>query len=246
MDLWLIYAKQIGIQPLAKICVGAFNSKISSTFDDKKKKLFTAMLEIIEEEGHKSPTKKFRYGTEKFMSFGKKMIDVAFGITENKKNKFYPSAIWRLKGKKQEESSRLKPDTIMIIDEEYFVIDSKYYQYGVSDNPKKLPQSSDISKQIVYAEILEVKHSVPSDNIFNAFIMPFNMKKNNFQIDNFCGYIGEAFGQWRSNKKTYEQIKGIVFDTKHLMHTYWQKSAEDQKLLVTCIKQSSIVRGQVQ
>ena len=72
------------------------------------------------------------------------------------------------------------------------------------------------------------------------------MKNNNFQIDNFCGYIGEAFGQWRSNEKTYEQIKGIVFDTKHLMYTYWQKSAEDQKLLVTCIKQSSIVRGQVQ
>jgi hypothetical protein len=65
-----------------------------------------------------------------------------------------------------------------------FVLDSKYYRFGATQNLNHLPDSSSVVKQLAYAQYIDNKESkIPRDvknhtnsgNIFNAFIMPANL-----------------------------------------------------------------------
>lgn len=72
--------------------------------------------------------------------------------------------------------------------------------------------------------------------MFNAFIMPYNMAKNYFDISSFVGNIGEAVGDWRRNRKYYERIQGIVMDTRYLMYHYSGKPLKEKIALAECIE----------
>lgn len=77
---------------------------------------------------------------------------------------------------------------------------------------------------------------VDNDSLFNAFIMPYNMAKNHFEIDSIVGNVGEAVGDWRSNGKNYERIQGIVMDTRYLMYHYSGKPLKEKVALAECIE----------
>lgn len=128
------------------------------------------------------------------------------------------------------------PDTIMIYNGKYYVLDAKCYRYGVTGVPDHLPNGSSINKQITYGEYLEQQLKIPLGSIFNAFIMPFNMAKNYFHIDAPVGVIGEAVGGWKGNNKPYERIQGIVMDTRYLMYHYLGKPMKDRVALADCIE----------
>lgn len=91
-------------------------------------------------------------------------------------------------------------------------------------NPDHLPNGPDTNKQITYEEYIERAKGVPSENIYNAFIMPFNRKDNIFfemgadgnpipRITDYIGNIGEAVCDWKPDPKNYERVQGIVIDT---------------------------------
>ena len=170
-----------------------------------------------------------------FVILWEKLIDKAFG--ERDKDKYFPRSKWILDYGKYKEPHPLMPDTIMIYNGKYYILDAKYYKYGWTGNPNHLPNGSSINKQITYGEFLEKYKGVDSNSLFNAFLMPYNMKENDFNLTASMGNIGEAVGEWRCNKKYYERIQGIVIDTRYLMYNYTGKAMKGKRALAECIEE---------
>lgn len=217
-----------------KTSIQIVRSKLASTYDDKKKRLFQGMKDMLEYMDEKTSDKQFYFGTDDFDHVWEKLIDRAFG--ERDKEKYFPRSRWLLDYGKYKEKHPLMPDTIMIYNDKYYILDAKCYKYGRTGIPDHLPNGSSINKQITYGEYLEKYKGVKTDSLFNAFIMPYNMEKNYFKLNSFVGNIGEAIGDWRYNKKPYERIQGIVMDTRYLMYHYSGKPLKEKVALAECIE----------
>lgn len=209
-------------------------AKLGSTNDDKKRNLFQAMKDMLKYMDEKTSDRQFYFGTDDFDHVWEKLIDRAFG--EKDKDKYFPRSRWLLSHGKYKEKRPLMPDTIMIYNGKYYILDAKCYKYGWTGIPDHLPNGSSINKQITYGEYLEKYKGVDANSLFNAFIMPYNMAKNHFKLTSVVGNIGEAVGDWRYNKKYYERIQGIVMDTRYLMYHYSGKPIKEKVALAECIE----------
>ncbi|WP_455543522.1 LlaJI family restriction endonuclease [Intestinibacter sp.] len=223
-----------GAHPDIKTSIAVVQNKLAKTNDDKKKTLFQAMKDMLEYIDESESKKQAYFGTYNFEHVWEKMIDSAFG--EKNKSEYFPRSKWLIGSKKDKINRPLMPDTIMIYDDKYYILDAKYYKYGRTNNPNHLPDGSSINKQITYGEYLEKYKKVNTDCLFNAFIMPYNRKENPFGLDSFVGNIGEAVGEWRDNKEYYERIQGIVMDVRHLMYNYSAKPKKEKEELAKCIE----------
>lgn len=223
-----------GPHPDVKTSIDIVQSKLAGTNDDKKRVLFQGMKDMLEYMDEKTSDKQFYFGTDNFDHVWEMLIDRAFG--ERDKEKYFPRSRWLLDYGKYKEKHPLMPDTIMIYNGKYYILDAKCYKYGVTGIPDHLPNGSSINKQITYGEYLEKYKGVDKNSLFNAFIMPYNMEKNYFKLKSFVGNIGEAIGDWRYNKKYYERIQGIVMDTRYLMYHYSGKPLKEKIALADCIE----------
>lgn len=226
-----------GPHPDVKSSIAIVRSKLGNTNDDKKRSLFQAMLDMLDYMDEKTSNKQFYFGTDDFDHVWEKIIDKAFG--ERDKNKYFPRSRWLLDYGKYHEKRPLMPDTIMIYNGKYYVLDAKCYKYGWTGIPGHLPNASSINKQITYGEYLEKHMGVSTDSLFNAFIMPFSKAKNYFKIDAVVGNVGEAVGDWREKGgkyEYYERIQGIVMDTRYLMYHYSGKPMKEKIALAECIE----------
>ena len=215
-------------------------SKLANTNNDNKKRLFQSMIDMLESIDEDEPDNRYHFGIEKFAKIWEGLIEDVFG-TENR-SEYYPRAHWNLLTmiRPYEPNQPLQPDSIMHPkdSENYFVLDAKYYQYGDSGLPKDLPQNADINKQITYAEYLEIGMDMDPDNIYNAFLIPFNMDGEKFPSDVPFVNIGEAVSEWKTNEKNYEKIQGILVDTKFLMNSYRSKSTKHINELAKAIEEA--------
>lgn len=196
-------------------------NKLANTFNDSEKKLFQAMIEILEKMDNYDNRKQSYFGTENFEHIWERLIDNAFGIPN--KEDYYPRAKWILPQGvfKSKLKHALKPDTIMKNADEIYVIDAKYYKYGRTNHPSDLPKSSDVNKQITYAEFIPINYEdIDENNIYNAFLMPYNKEKNKINSNENFVNVGEVVGDWRTNKLNYEHIQGFLVDVKYLMYNY--------------------------
>ena len=192
--------------------------KLGNTNNDKDKRLFKSMLDMLKYMDENTSEKQFYFGTDYFEGVWERLIDRVFGI-KNKQD-YFPRTRWLLLHGKYKEKYPLEPDSIMIHDGKIYVLDAKYYRYGVTGNPSHLPNSSSINKQITYGEYIYNQRQIPDGSLFNAFLMPYNAAKNLFGIhDAFCN-VGVAVGDWKNNTHNYEKIQGILIDTRYLMHHY--------------------------
>ncbi len=237
---WL-YTDVLPMKPRVKFNKKQFivilNDAISRTFNDSKKQLLNAMLNIIKNENEgNNITSESVFGTTSFEYVWEKMIDYIFG--EENKDIYFPKARWTLVGKslRNIESSSLHPDTILKLGNNICIIDAKYYKYGITGIPYHLPSSSSIQKQITYGEYLksnkfkEVSKREQTFNVIhNVFIMPYDKavwKSNNYK------FIGFATADWKNNNHDYENVIGILVDTQHLMNNCFRKNNyEIQELL---------------
>ena len=239
LKLGWLYTDTLPMKPRIKfnrkMFVSILNDALSKTFNDNKKQLFCAMLNIINNvsEGN-SISSDSSFGTTSFEYIWEKMIDYVFG--EDNKEIYFPRARWTLLGNAQSiESSSLQPDTIIKLGNTVYIIDAKYYKYGVTGNPIHLPASSSIQKQITYGEYVASSkfkelsgQAYPFDAIYNAFVMPYNKMKKN---ENDYKFIGTATADWKSDDKIYENVVGLLLDTKHLMdNCYRQNGVEIEKI----------------
>ena len=167
--------------------------------------------------------------------------------------------------------STLRPDTIMVAEipdqagndkmnrendvEGVYVLDSKYYKFGLTKNRCHLPGAESVCKQMAYAEYVETKwkdffgedvgSSTSPKPIFNAFVMPYcadavdSIATPSAALQNdywsskmkFEGYI---YGDWKDGSKPYHRIACILLDVKSVMENY-SSSVEAQKALSSLI-----------
>lgn len=221
--------------------VSTLNSKLSNTNNDNDKKLFRSMIAMIEFEDSSTIDKQFYFGTDRFENVWEKLIDKFFGV--GNKDDYFPHALWTEKyGKnKGKPASALQPDSIMIYNDKYYVLDAKYYRYGVFPQygPDVLPQSSDINKQITYGQFVKNRRTPENAQVFNAFLMPYNRSDNWFKINDIYGNVAEATGDWvddADNPQVYERVQGIVIDTRYLLKNYDGNHEPDKALLSEAIE----------
>lgn len=212
--------------------------KLNHTFNDKNKKLFRNMLAIIEYEGEENDHREYRYGTNRFEYVWETMIDQVFGISE--KERFFPKTVWRLD--KNYSNACLEPDSIMLHNNQIYILDAKYYKYGQTKFPWDLPESTSINKQITYGEYVaensKFDREFGKDRIvYNAFIMPFDATDPKWNTDTLIS-IGDAISDWKSGDKVYEHIQGILLDVKSLMRAGMHYSDDEVFRMAACIEKS--------
>lgn len=197
--------------------------KHANTYNDRDRRLLSSMISMIEYLDEKTAEKQFYLGTDRFEYVWEKLIDTVFGI-KNKQD-YFPRTKWMLKTGKNRINATLEPDTIMLYEDKIYVLDAKYYRYGVTGNPGHLPESGSINKQITYGEYIyakqQFKEKYGKDGpVYNAFILPFNSRDNLFGTNNIFMNFGEATGLWKTEGYKYEKVQGVMIDVRYLMHHY--------------------------
>lgn len=205
---------------------------MSKTFNDKKKEFFGHLLNVIKNESNEDMIEEFTYGTNRFEYVWEKMIDYMFGI--NDKEKYFPHSKWHLSSG-DKDNSALEPDTIMIKDGIAYILDAKYYKYGVTGVSSHLPATSSIAKQIIYAEYIENNRMTDENGnvlkTYNAFLLPFSKNGDHFKTNKNYKYVGYAEADWKSyrteKKNDYEHVEGILMDINYLMNNCTRRSKTD-------------------
>ena len=212
---------------------GILMDKIASTFNDNNKMLFRNLLAIIDYTGSGFSTKKFQYGTYRFEYVWESLVDKVYGISG--KEEFFPKTYWNI-DKNVVPNACLEPDTIMLCNNDVYVLDAKYYKYGATKRAVDLPESTSINKQITYGEYIDEQKKFRQkygDNmkVYNAFLMPFNSKSDKWMTEDKVIRIGQAYGDWKTNLKSYEKVQGIVVDIKYLMKLSTRQNEEEIRVL---------------
>lgn len=190
--------------------------KMRNTFNDRNRQLFRHMLAILDYQGDAESAKSYTYGTYRFEYVWEKMIDKVFGIRN--KADYFPKTSWYVDGRYHHNAS-LEPDTIMIYQGNVYILDAKYYKYGVTLKLRDLPESTSINKQITYGEYVATQEQFQmlhdsSMKVYNAFLMPFDALGSGKRD---MVKIGQAVSSWKSNEEEYHKIQGLLIDVKMLM-----------------------------
>ena len=241
----------------------AIHSKLAKTFNDRDLRLLADLARIVEYlAGHGTEDGKianeFYFGVNKFAPVWEAMVDKIFGKLPQglSKSDFNPHLKFVIEGSKndagisyqddddkdEKHRSTLRPDTIMALYSGVFILDSKYYKYGLTGFYSHLPGAESVCKQMAYAEYVEQlmqEKEIPafagmtSGNIYNAFIMPYcadaegaSASSATFQMKRE-GYI---YGDWKDCKRPYHKIHCILLDMKSVMRNYANKPSAQSEL----------------
>ena len=231
--------------------VAILQTEISVTFDDKKKERLNHMLKVIQGVNGATDSDEFVYGVDSYYYIFERMIDHIFGNVENISD-FNPRSNWYLKQNRFEKtpSSELRPDTILLDKESKtaYILDSKYYRFGITGVSSDLPESTSIQKQITYGEYVQQNHSHEQiENIRSAFILPYNKKSNKWGFNNNLEYIGFSKADWKDNQETHQLIYAFLIDLKHVITTWNLTSShiDDIDILTTLIENAVIESQQI-
>jgi len=223
--------------------------KMTHTFKEHSRRLFSYMLKVLEFKDDSPNRLPARFGTDSFHVVWEKMIDQVFGNED--KSKYFPRGKWHLEGWQGDQEaeerdwisdSHLTPDTIMKVGERLFILDAKYYKYGITKKVADLPATSSITKQIIYGEYALARHPDLSGKIYNTYLLPYD--KNAETSDPDMKYVGFAYDEWLKEKdksgwKSYDKIYTFLLDTKTLMQMSLGKidgSEEKAKLASKILK----------
>lgn len=220
------------------------NEKKLRTNVDKDKRLFQSMLDILNFENTTDDPEQFYFGTNNFEYIWERLIQATYGNVE--KDYYFPRTKWLLNIGRERENAALEPDTVMKDDKDIYILDAKYYKYGVTRLPFDLPNSSSINKQISYGEYVTYNEKFVEERkngmeVYNAFLMPYDSKYEiyNFkkQVDNYYS-IGEAISEWKDGKEKYQRVQGILVDIKWLIKNNIRPSGIEILKLSEAIKNS--------
>lgn len=190
------------------ICIIILKKELKSNNLDRTKTLITHMIKFLENDSGEDAEEILKdFKTKYFQNIWENMLNIILG-NENPSD-YYPSANWNINGKNI-KSSNLRPDIILKNNNIIYVIDAKYYKYGITENEKHLPQSSDIIKQLMYSEYIK---TLTGCNAYDAFILPYKSKDQ-------CKFkfIGNANINICSLKN--KKILCILADTKTIIQSY--------------------------
>lgn len=216
-------------ESLKKVYLNAIKRELDHTFLDNKRLLLNHMKNVIEGLDENANNRDFVYGVDSYYYIFERMIDSIFGNVDNIKD-FYPAGQWvLLKNEKPIPSSNLRPDTIILKDENgeriAFILDSKFYRFGFTGNDDDLPETTSIQKQITYGEYVKrfsesEKAKIKVDKVYSAFIIPFDKEREQFKSNNNMEYVGYAKSDWKDNDNSHEIVHTFLIDLKHVIKTW--------------------------
>ena len=222
-----------------KYYLNIINKELIKTFNERKKTLLLHMKKVIDMTSNENYEMKGMFGTYKYEYVWEKLVNYTLGTKELNIKDYFPQSYWNIINKKREKDiSRLKPDTILkdIKNNKIYILDAKYYKYGITSNMKDLPHTDSIQKQITYGDHIANNFNYSRDNIYNAFIIPYNKNKNAFELSNNIEYLGFAESDWRKKFYNYERIALILVDTQYILNCYFKKEISDIKKLIESIE----------
>lgn len=238
---WLYFdSAYLPPKPLFKIdktlFVATLQKAMSTTFNDEKRKLFQSMIDVIVDKSSGISEKDFSIGTDEFDLVWERLIDHVFGEVD--KDKYFPHATWHILHNNQfMQSSPLEPDTIMKYDGKMYVLDAKYYKFGITGTLSHLPPSSSIQKQITYGKyIAENSSKFHQEKVYNAFLMPFNA--HSAEKMKFIGVGTADWEKYTPSTKNYNYVLGILLDTKWLISEYTRHNSTEIGKLANLIEES--------
>lgn len=223
------YNKELFIQKLKE--------KRNQTFNDNLRIKLNIMIDIIENLNQEGTNFKFNtYGTNKYYYVWEKMLFELFNCKQDLLKKYYPFAKWnKLENRFNVEASKMRPDIIYIDENNMYIIDAKYYKYGIKPNIREigdensytLPGTSDINKQITYGEYAEYINKKENLNkqIINLFIIPASLE------DKYIEYLTFAEDSWRKDlygmDRSYYKIYTIKMDMLFVLENYLKSTNKD-------------------
>ena len=194
------------------------DKELRSTNNDKKKLLLTNIKNVINDCSNIDNSIR-TYGTYSYEYSFEKMIDKLFGNIDVL-SEYYPSALWYLDvNKKEFESSKLREDTIYKGKDKIYIIDSKYYKYGILNDNSFLPNTSAIYKQIVYGDYVYSKllnEEGKEYEIYNVFVIPSDK-------DEFLEYQGYAKMKLLDSDKEFKKVYLVFINMNEVINKYFNK-----------------------
>lgn len=226
-----------------ELYLNVLNEELKKTFNDRVKTMLNNMIVIIKNKFNNNKTEmiddiltlNYHYAWEK-------MIDKVYG--NDSIENYRPELSWNNLPEKV-PNPHMRPDTINIdkSKRELFIIDSKYYKYGIIRGGK-LPGAEDIDKQITYGDYCsDSKNFIEpieydTDKIYNAFILPYNKEDNRFNYCDNVKFIGFAESKARTGREriTHKRVALILMDTKYLIDCYLLKQNKKCNELLDSIR----------
>lgn len=200
-----------------RLFLSTLNDALKNTFNSDKKRLFSSMIEIVKHTDEQTDSKEFQYGVQRFEYVWENLVDFVFG--ESNKEAYFPHATWHIVNGSRSESSALEPDTVMKHDGKFFILDAKYYKFGITGLAAHLPATSSIQKQITYGDYVAVKGFAEENAIYNAFVMPYAAKDGE-EVLKFVSVGTADWIDYSPATANYKYVLGILLDTRHIMQTY--------------------------
>lgn len=227
--------------PNLKVYKSVLQQKLDKVNNDNLKQLFQSMSAIIDFRNSSDDPEEFYFGTNNFEYIWERLIDETYGVKD--KNHYFPKTTWRLNYGGERNNRALEPDSIMKTENHISILDAKYYKYAETLKHSDLPKSTDINKQITYAEYIANDSKFEDErnegkSILNAFLMPFDKDNNAFKTDSKYFSIGEAVADWKTSNKDYERVQGMLVDIKTLISNSTRPNRREIKNLSDAIVSS--------
>lgn len=200
--------------------------RLGTVFNDRKRHLLISMFNILSRDSGNQKAN-YEFGTERFEYAWEYMIDRAFGEQVEERRKYFPSAEWQLMTGDKRFPAPLEPDTVMTTLGNLYVLDAKYYRYGVTGIAAHLPGTSDIGKQVIYGQYARKITNGLVNSVFNAFLIPGEVSSSETWIE----LVALATPTWIDEPQTYEHVATLVIDTTYLLRNYDLVSDKQKKEL---------------
>lgn len=220
-----------------KYYVNIINKELMKSFNDRKKMMLNHMKRIILMSYSSSGDVRLDYGTNSYEYVWEKMVNDTFGSGNIDISDFFPEAYWTISifnDTRKKDSSKLRPDAILKddINNKMYILDAKYYKFGITKKRSDLPHTDSIQKQITYGDHIIANKSKYNDidpnNVYNAFILPYDkndIENENYKLSHSIEFCGFAESDWKEHKfeNSYERIALILVDYKYLLDCYYKK-----------------------
>ena len=200
-----------------KMFITTLNDALKNTFNSEKKLLFSSMIDIVNNVDEQADVRAFQYGVSRFEYVWENLIDYVFG--ESNKDIYFPHAKWHIISGGRTESSALEPDTVMKLAGKFYILDAKYYKFGITGLSAHLPATTSIQKQITYGEYIATKRFADKNEIYNAFVMPYAAHEGSEPLK-FVSVGTADWIEYTPETENYNYVLGILLDTRYIMRTY--------------------------
>jgi hypothetical protein len=222
--------------------VNTIRLALDSTYDDDRRTRLQHMENVVLGLDESRVGDELVYGVDSYHYIFERMIDSIFST--EKASDYYPSFKWKLRfssSSSEQSGPTIRPDTIMSDENSIYVLDSKFYRYGLMNiaETKGLPEASSITKQILYGSYIDNQIG-PDKQVFNAFILPYDSHGQNASLitdeNKDLVYVGHVVSDWE-RKKSYSTIFTFLIDLRYVVERWNDiNHSKIQKELATMIK----------